>query len=418
MKQYTLLNSKFSKIAFALFLTAMLFLSRDTLFSSCLIGFTKSQILTAGLIVLLGAVFLWVNRKEFVQILKDRRMIVLIASVVLLVLPMALKQDWQLMYFSILLCVLTAVFLTYFTTGREVAKYYVVILVALGLYSMFATYGLKKLARAEIFVPEVFYNSNDWEFYNYGLAYVMTYKYWFRNFGIFREPGVYQFFILLAVYLNNYWVDWEKQWKLWFCNVALAFTMLTTFAIGGFAEMGLFLVFIYFDKKWHREKWGKVAGVVFVTALVGLIAYVVYRVIFTPFENTVLYEFYDMFLRLFTKSDSSTDRMDAIVANLGFIIDSPLVGRPIADVLHGTNHNTSSTLLLYAILGIAGGTLNVAGWVALLWKRERNVLGNLVLLVTLFLSFNTQNLVANVFFWMFPMMALVERGLPLLKKEN
>lgn len=418
MKQFSLLNNQAAKVLFGLFLTAMLFLSRDTLFSSCLMGFAESQVLMLGLILLLGAIFLWVNRRTFLQILKDRRMIVLVASVLLLVLPMALKQDWQLMYFSILLCVLTAVFLTYFTSGREVAKYYVVILVALGIYSIFATYGLKRLARAEVFVPEVFYNSNDWEFYNYGFAYVMTDKYWFRNFGIFREPGVYQFFVLLAVYLNNYWVDWDRQWKLWFCNVTLAFTMLTTFAIGGFAEMGLFLVFIYFDKKWYKEKWGKIAGVSFVAAMVALVAYVVYRVIWTPFENTILYEFYDMFLRLFTKSESSTDRMDAIVTNLRFFAGSPLVGQPIANVLHGTNHNTSSTLLLYAILGIAGGTLNVVGWVALLWKRERNVLGNLVLLVILLMSFNTQNLVANVFFWMFPMMALVERGLPLWKRSK
>ena len=190
MKQYSLLNNKPTKALFALFLVAMLFLSRDTLFSSCLMGFAKSQILMMGLILMLGVVFLWVNRSAFLEILKDRRILMLLASALLIVLPMALKQDWQLMYFSILFCVLTAVFLTYFTSAREVAKYYVVILVVLGLYSILATYGLKKLARAEILVPSVFVNSNDWKFYNYGFAYVMTYKYWFRNFGIFREPGV------------------------------------------------------------------------------------------------------------------------------------------------------------------------------------------------------------------------------------
>ena len=417
MKQYSLLNNKPTKALFALFLVAMLFLSRDTLFSSCLMGFAKSQILMMGLILMLGVVFLWVNRSAFLEILKDRRILMLLASALLIVLPIALKQDWQLMYFSILFCVLTAVFLTYFTSAREVAKYYVVILVVLGLYSILATYGLKKLARAEILVPSVFVNSNDWKFYNYGFAYVMTYKYWFRNFGIFREPGVYQFFVLLAVYLNNYHVDWNRQWKLWFCNVALAFTMLTTFAIGGFAEMGLFLVFIYFDKKWYREKWGKIAGISFLAAVVATVGYIVYRVIWTPFENTFLYEFYDMFLRLFTDSESSNDRVDAIVTNLEFIVHSPLTGDRISNVLHGTNHNTSSTLLLYAILGVAGGSLNVAAWIALLWKRERSLFGNLVLMLILFMSFNTQNLVANVFFWLFPMMALVERGLPLLKKE-
>ena len=395
----------------------MLFLSRDTLFSSCLMGFAKSQIVMMGLIVLLGVIFLWVNRRDFLSILKDRRMLVLVASALILVLPMALKQDWQLMYFSILLCVLTAVFLTYFTTGREVAKYYVMILVTLGLYSILATYVLKELARDGMLSVPIFYNSNDWKFLNFKFAYAVYTRTWHRNFGIFREPGVYQFFVMLAVYLNNYWVDWDRKWKLWLCNVALAFTMLTTFAIGGFAEMGLFIVFVYFDQKWYREKWGKVAGITFLVALTAFLGYILYRVYFTFFADTIFYEFYDMFIRLFTDSDSANDRMDAIVTNLRFISQNPLIGRPISEVLHGTNHNTSSTLLLYAILGFVGGTVHVASWIALAWKRERCLFGNLMLLLILFMSFNTQNLVANVFFWLFPMMALVERGLPLLKKE-
>ena len=418
MKQYPLLNNRAAKAVFALFLVAMLFLSRDTLFSSCLIGFTTSQILMLGLIVLLGAVFLWVNRRNFFDILKDRRMLVMVASALIMVLPMLLKQDWQLMYFSILFCVLTGVFLTYFTSSSDVAKIYVVLLVVLGVYSIFATYVLRKLAMAGVIQPAVFENSQGWKFFDFVFAYAVDLKYWNRNNGIFREPGVYQFFVLLAVYLNNYQVDWNRQWKLWVCNVSLAFTMLTTFAIGGFAEIGLFIVFVYFDKKWYREKWGKIAGISFTAAMIAVIGYVVYRVLWTHFENTILYEFYDMFIRLFTKSDSSTDRWDAIVTNLRLIGESPLVGNPVAQVLHGTKHNTSSTLLLFAILGLVGGSLNVVAWVALAWKRERHLLGNLVLLLILFASFNTQNLVANVFFWLFPMMALVERGLPLLKRRE
>lgn len=417
MKQYQLFHNRAGKLAFGFFLLAMLFLSRDTLFSSCLMGFAESQILMMGLMAALGVVFLWVNRKEFLLILKDRRMLLILASSLVLVLPMAVKRDWQLMYFSILFCVLTGVFLTYFTSCSDVAKIYVVLLVVLGIYSIFATYVLRKLAMAGMIQPAVFENSKGWEFFDFVFAYAVNLKYWHRNCGIFREPGVYQFFVLLAVYLNNYWVDWNRQWKLWFCNVALAFTMLTTFAIGGFAELGLFIVFVYIDKKWYREKWGKIAGVSFTAAMIAVIGYVVYRVLWTYFEDTILYEFYDMFIRLFTKSDSATDRWDAIVTNLRFMFQNPLVGDTIANVLHGTEHNTSSTLLLFAILGLMGGTLNVAAWIALLWKRERKIIGNLILMVTMFMSFNTQNLTANVFFWLFPMMALVERGLPLIKKE-
>lgn len=417
MKQYPLLNSRASKIAFGMFLMAMLFLSRDTLFSSCLVGFAQSQILAMGLILLLGMVFLWQNRKNLPEVLKDPRMLVLAASALILILPMAVKRDWQLMYFSILLCVLTSVFLTYFIASREVAKDYVLLLTVLGVYSMFVTYVLKTPARTGIITPPVFYNSNDWEFFNFGFAYVNTAKYWHRNFGIFREPGVYQFFVLLAVYLNNYSVDWNRQWKLWVCNVLLAFTMLTTFALGGFAELGLLIVFLYFDKKWYREKWGKFAGIAAVAAIVGAVGYFFYRMNQPYFNKSILYEFYDMFIRLTTDSDSMLDRQDAITANLQFFFRNPLAGARVAEVLHGTNHNTSSTMLLFAILGTGGGVLNVAAWIALLWKRERSLIGNLVLMVIMFLSFNTQNLVANVFFWLFPMMSLVERGLSLLKKE-
>ena len=125
-----------------------------------------------------------------------------------------------------------------------------------------------------------------------------------------------------------------------------------------------------------------------------------------------------MFLRLTTPSDSSVDRTSALMTDLRMFLDHPLLGAKIAPVLHGTNHNTSSTLILFAIAGIAGGVLHLISWIALLWKKERNVLGNLVLLLIFLMSFNTQNLVADVFFWLFPVMALTERGLPLFRKKE
>lgn len=415
MTQYPMMQSRTAKIAFGVYLTAMLFLSRDTLMSSCLIGFTKSQVLMFGLILLLGTAFLWANRRHLPEILKDRRILLMTVSAVILLVPMIIKRDWQLMYFSVLLCLLFPVFLTYFTDSREVAKYYVIILTVLGIYSMFATYVLRRMVWAGMLTVPEFFNSNEWPFFHFGFAYAVNWEFWHRNFGIFREPGVYQFFILLAVFLNNYFVDWDKNWKLWLCNVTLAFTMLTTFAIGGFAEMGLFILFVYFDQKWYRENWGKIAAVVFLLAMAAVVGYIVYAVQQPYFELTIFYEFYDMFIRLFSNSDSATDRLNAVTTNLQLFTRNPILGDRVVSVLHGTEHNTSSTLLLYAIGGFACGSLNVMAWVALTWKRERSVIGNLVLLLTLFMSFNTQNLIANVYFWLFPMMALTERGLPMLK---
>lgn len=415
MKHYPLLENKMTKFLFGLYLTAMLFLSRDTLFSSSILGFGKSQVCMLALIILLGVWFLIRNGKELRCILVDPRLLAVGMFSIVLLGPMLLKQDWQLMYFSILLCPLFAVLLSYFTTSQAVARYYVVILCVLGVYSVIATYGLRELAQAGTIAPAIFYNSSEWDFYNFHFAYAVTWELWHRNFGIFREPGVYQFFVLLAVYLNNYAVDWNKQWHMWLCNVILAVTMVTTFAIGGYAELGLFVIFLYFDKKYYREKWGRIAGILAVLLVIAMVAFFLVQMNLPGFEETILFEFYDMAIRLFTKSDSATDRLDAILTNLRIFAENPLAGDTISGVLHGTNHNTSSTLLLYAILGVVGGTLNVAAWVALAWKRERSIFGNLVLLLILFMSFNTQNLTANVYFWLFPVMALLERGLPIVK---
>lgn len=408
MNQYPFLTTKWGKAGFALFLLAMLLLARDTLVTSCLVGFTKSQVLMLGLICLLGLAFLLKNRKQWRKILLDFRMGIMAVCALLLIFSMVGKRDWQLMYFSILLCLLFGVFLTYFTDWRRVSKYYVCILAALSLYALVAMYILKPLALSGALHPKVFVNSEGMEFYHFGLAYVVPWELWHRNFGIFREPGVYQFFLILGLYLNHYGANWEKGWQRWLISAILAATMISTFSIGGFVEMGAFGVFLYFDRKCYKTKPGKLLGLGAAAALVAVVIHIIVEINTPYFELTVYYEFYDMFRRLTTDSDSLVDRFSAIVTNLELFFRHPVLGSTISQVLHGTAHNTSSTLILFATLGVAGGVLHVASWVALLWRKERCFLGNLVLLGILLLSFNTQNLVADVFFWLFPMMALTE----------
>lgn len=408
MNRYAMMETKWGKALFGCFLFAMLLLARDTLITSCILGFTKSQILMLGLIGVLGLVFLIQNRRKWKEILNDKRMLLMSISALVLLTPLAVKQDWQLMYFSILICLLLPVFLTWILPWQEAAKYYVCILAALGLYSLVGMYILKPLALSGKLTAEEFFNSVGMPFYNFGLTYVVPWEFWHRNFGIFREPGVYQFFLVLGIYLNHYGVAWKRNGMMWLVSAVLAATLISTFAIGGFIELGLLAVFVYFDKKYYRTKAGMALGALAVAAAVAVVVHILIQIRTPYFELTIYYEFYDMFRRLTTDSDSLVDRLSAIFVSAGLFLKNPLFGDTIANVLHGTAHNTSSTLILFAIGGAAVGLLNVASWVALLWKKERNIIGNLMLMVILFMSFNTQNLTADVFFWLFPYMALTE----------
>lgn len=412
MKQYRFPDSRIGKIGFGVFLFLMLLLARDTLITTCLLGFYKSQFLMLGLIGIVGAVFLAVNRKELKDILLDKRMLAVVLSTVILLLPMVVKGDWQLMYFSILLCVYFAIFLTYFVSCEEVARYYLIILSALSAYAVLATYGLRMIPDNAIAAVPEFANAKGRTFYNFFLAFVSIVEVKGRNFGIFREPGVYQFFLITALYLNNYTVTWKKNWQLWTVNIILAVTMLSTFATGGVIEMGLFVIVLFFDKKWYKDKRARILAAILVVLLAAAVAFVIAQ------KGALYYELSGMVSKLFEAGDSNTERIDAILADIDIFFHNPIFGEKLAVVLHAVENNTTSTLNMYAIFGFLGGTLNVAAWAALVWEKERKLWANLSLLVILFMSFNTQNLIADVFFWLFPFMALVERGLPLLKLDR
>ena len=411
MRQYRFLEHKAGKIAFGIFLFLMLYLARDTLVTSSLLGFTKSQILMLGILCVFGLAFLAVNRRELKNIVFDRRMGMMAFFAVVLLLPMLVKREWQLMYFSILIGAVVAVFLTYFTSTKEVAKYYVVIMTVLGVFSVLAAYILRP-ALIDTGIIKMPYVRNPLKigFHYFGLSFVSNSYVKNRNFGIFREPGVYQYFLILALYLHNYILSWDKPWKYWTINACLAVTMLTTFATGGVIEMGLLAVVVFFDKKMYRDK--RIVAVVLVLIL--LLAVALGLII--KQQGSLYWELYSMMVSKFSpQEDSFFERTEAVVMDIQFFLNNPIFGEKLSTVLHSVANNTTSTLIMFAAFGIFGGVLHVVTWLALIWEKDRKLWVNLLMIPVMFLSFNTQNLTADVFFWLFPCMALTEKVLPNLK---
>ena len=414
MKYYRFPENRAARFLIGAFLFAMLYLARDTLVTSSILGFNKAQYLMLGLIVAAGGIFLVYNRRNLKDIVLDRRMLVILAATVIVLLPMLVKRDWQRMYFSILICIYFAVFLSFFLSYREAARYYVGILSVLGVWSILALWVLRPLlVDTGIWIPPVFENQLGVVFYNFGLAFVSDSYVKTRNFGIFREPGVYQFFLILALYLNNFTVQWKRQRTLWLHNLILAAAMLTTLSTAGVAALALLAVVVFLEKKLYRNKWVWLGILVIAIVLAVIVAVIVAE------QGELYWELYSMVLGKFQPGeDSAVERLDAVFADLRIFLRHPLVGDKLSEVLYSAANNTTSTLILYAGLGILGGTLNVAAWIALVWEKKRSVWANLALLAVLFLSFNTQNLIADVFFWLFPVMALTERTVPGLRRKK
>ena len=384
-------------------LILLLFFCRDTMISSAIVGFYKAQFLTLGLMALVGVWFVIANFRQWKEILKDPRLLVLAAAAFVCLVPMLVKRDWQLMYFSVLSCVLFGAFLTFLADWKDLAKWYVCTLALLSGYSVVAAYVLRLGVDNGVYQVPTFTNGAGFLFHNFLFSVVPDTYVRDRNFGIFREPGVYQFFLLLGLYLNNDAVNWEKTWKKWAVNAILAVTMISTFATGGVIEMGLLAVLLFFDKKWYRDRKLRIAAAALVAGGLALVAYCIVT------KNGLYWAVYDMFIGKFQgDNESGSDRILSITVNLRTFLESPLVGKKLSDVLHSVQNNTSSTMILLAGFGILGGGLHILSWLALVWRKERHALVNLCYLGILAMSFNTQNLIADVFLWLFPMMALTD----------
>lgn len=412
MKYYRLADNRAGKVLFGFLLFVLLYLTRTGLTASAIVGINRGQFLSLGAVCVVGVLFLLRNRGQWKAILTDRRLLVILAAAVILLLPALLKRDFQMMYLSILACVVISVFLTYFISVRDASKYYVCFLTVLAVWSVLCAYILRRLPDNGIFSVPIFFTSRKVEFYNFGLTYVARFYVKNRNFGIFREPGVYQFFIMLALFLNNYRVDWKRVSTMWIVNVILAVTMLTTLATGGVAELGLFVVLVFFEKKLYKDKKMLVAAAVVVVGVIAALAVICMQ------KGELYWELYGMVIaKIFGGEASSTDRLTALLIDLDYFLKNPLLGEKIAPVLYAVEHNTASTLMMLAICGIGGGALHIAAWTALVWDRKRHWGYNLVLLIIMLLSVNTQNFIADQFFWLFPMMALTETCVPLLERK-
>lgn len=411
MRYYRFPDNRITKVAFFVFFFLIIFFTRSAMPASHLIGINTAQFIQFGLMCVLGTAFVIFYRKNLWEIILDKRMIIAVVSAIIMLVPMVIKRDWQLMYFSILLGVIFALFITYFFSLKEVAKYYVLIISFLAVYSLLALFVLKPLVNCGIISIQK-HNYVDWyDYYFYGLAFTVELPSYYRLYGIFREPGLYQFFLIIALYLNNNIIEWDKTNTPWYINALLAVCTIITFSTNGIIELVLLIGVQYIENKYYQNK--KIRNITLILGVIAfmILGYIIYK------DGAIYRELRAMITKLYTKTNSSVARYGSIIVDIKLFLQNPIFGDKLATVLHAVEHNTCSSLILYAVYGVVGGTLNAAAWFSFVWKKNRKLWVNLAYAMIIFMSFNTQNLTWDIMFWLFPMMALTEKTVPWLEAK-
>lgn len=233
-----------------------------------------------------------------------------------------------------------------------------------------------------------------------------------RNWGIFREPGVYQAYLIIALIIEIYFFEKTNK-KSRYAIAVLTAAVLTTKSTTGY--IGLVFVLIYALLKWkYLSNYKKIQKIIIGVPIFILLAMFLFINNF-EFFRTVWEEIFGKFSRSSAAYVSSYARISSIGTNLYLWLQRPIIGNGVTDkvmlfsdtamriygVANATDTNTLfAQLSMFGI--IVGGIwmyamINMAGKVA----DNRIEFGILILLfcIILMTEFFVYSPIINLFIW-------------------
>lgn len=298
-------------------------------------------------------------------------------------------------YVLTILAVLDAYMIISIMSFEEVARLFTKYMSFFALSSLICTYVLK-MAAPLLGVVKTVTNSAGIRFYNFYVAYVVIDEGYYRNLGIFREPGVYAIFLILAICCLM-WIFSKKEEKykrpLFLQLGILVCALVTTFSTTGIVALGMLLVWYGIVKRQFNMKYA-IAGLIILTIVYFL-------------NSQYLVSSID---KLSADSSSWKYRMNTIVTGIDAMCTKPF-GYGILngiEVMRNGNQmryfNNTSTVIASSVYF---GVFFMITWVWGMIRFSQKRLGSIVLALPLLLLFNSQMLIYNPFVYMFSFYGLI-----------
>ena len=228
----------------------------------------------------------------------------------------------------------------------------------------------------------------------------------FRNYGIFREPGVYQFFLNLALIFLLEKPNVAKSWQLYSLLVAMVFTFSTA---GYILSIAIVLVYFFLDRLQIKAS----------TVLPMLIAILV---VGSLFSRGIIKADSNIFSKLLTSNSSTNSRFGSIAVDFHIAKMSPVFGcgfefvennfRIIALDEFALNemHNTNTVMKMMAVHGFAMPFLFVLG-IALFCRKHLIRRGWTVFFVVFAALFSAADLIFNTIVYVVTLYGFIPDGM-------
>lgn len=343
----------------------------------------------------------------------------IIALIGLIFSSMLVNADVRLGYFYKVCLLLYAYSLTQLIGLEEFAQHFTRIIYILALCSLIG-YAVLYINPALLTIFPRVKNIASAFFYNAGVFISpLRSGELLRNYGIFREPGVYQMFLIMALLFQMYIIRTNSLLRYIVYIAAIITTMSTT----GYIALGVVMfLFIFNQKDLATSK-----------RIILILLVLICVVLLTHYTNIFSLSLDDARSSVFVKlknenSASRVARFASITENLRMALEKPFLGVgltalgdkfPTYAKLHygiRTVHNTNTVLIQFAAHGLLYGFL----WCIAYWKFARTINKKycLIVFITIIILYIGENLTFSGFASLFLMYGITSEGSLSLDERN
>ncbi len=390
---------KTSKYKLGIFLTvfALIFTSKETL----VFGTNADEkVKMIGYVVPLIFLFLWGGQwwLKFKKYSTKKEMAILIMVCFLVGMTAITNFEFSVKYGYEILLLLLGFVLVQCIDVKDVIDAFIKVMLILSIISLVVfVIGYLDTSKFEIF--STINNTSDMKFYNLIVAvYFYSDPYGaLRNYSIFREPGVFALFLILALILEMKKSKDLKPYRL----MLLCTAIISTFSTAGIIVLAIALVAFFLTNLKVKELNEK---------KLMLVAY--FLILLTFFVTFLDYgKFVRMlFDKLFNGSGSTGSRTDSFILNCMLIAKRPfsiIFGggfkyveeefTVISELYSGAGiHNTNTLFKMYAIHGLPYGAFIGFFSIIFLTKKSNFKFDNLVYVLCVFLMTCNEEIIMNV----------------------
>lgn len=400
IKRFKLNHSKIFDYYIILIICSVILLSRNTMITTCIIGFENSFLIS---IILFVPLYIIALKKVINRQIDFKKITIIIMMLIFIVISVILKKDMQAYNFSILYYIISAIVLILTIDYKKIQKYYINIIFILACFSLITTYIIKPLIfsleidnsmRSTNFIIK---NSVGYEFLNLGLGFAVFNENYDRNYGVFTEPSFFQFYLIIAIifllFEKNKRVDWLRI-------LIYIITVYTTKSAAGYIAVACILG-IYITKYFieNRKEYKKILKMLMVIMLLFILLLI----------NPNIRRSIDfVYTKITVSNESSISRFGSVEFAVKKFINSPIIGNKIADILLYENDLTNTIFTIGAIYGVIPLLSVIYFILKFSNKFKQNNIITMGIFITIMLSSNSHLFIGIQSFWVLMLLGFGE----------